>query len=462
MLVAMHGRKYASGEHVDGWNLLRFLGGGANAEVWQARRDDASLVALKVLKITKTDREPFKRFVDEIEFHRRERGRPGILPILDASIPDKPSRQDPAWFSMPVARPIREALGEHPDLEVVVQVVTDLAATLTQLAQDGISHRDLKPENILALGREVLLADFGLVSFPGKDPITTDAKALGPRNYIAPEMLTRPAEADARLADVYSLAKTMWVLASGAPAPPPGELRTDTDEHRVSAQVSHPRAPLLDQLIEACTRHNPERRPTMADLHDELRAWVSPPTPSSASDVQDLAARVRAATASNEREARQRAESWHRFSDILVTIANRLQPLARQLHEQGLGDGQLKDGEVLLRTYGINRFTKYGEVLYLGSRLIFVQPTGMALPNLFIGIGAELYDTAYLHLVATHVIRRWGTAANQLLWHDAHFVRADTPAVIEKTLDVLIAGLEENLRTALEAYVTDVENYRPA
>lgn len=458
----MHKRKYRSDEVIDGWRLERFLDTGANAEVWQAKRDNGPVQAVKILKTTNPSSEPYQRFIDEANFHQREKSRTGILPVIDASIPRRPSRATPAWFSMPLARPIREALGDHPDLAIVVATVADLAATLAVLADDGISHRDLKPENILVLDDQVVLGDFGLVSFPGKDPVTAADKALGPRNYLAPEMLQNPASADGHPADVYSLAKTLWALAVGAQAPPPGEQRTDTAEHRLSDQVSHPRAALLDDLIEACTRHNPQRRPTMTDVDAELRAWLAPSSPRSHTDVTDLAARAKAATAENERQARERTVRWQAFSEILMQLGTRLEPLAQSLRDQGLGNGQIKDGEVLLRTSGINRYSKYGDSIYLGGRLIFLQPTGMALPNLFIGYGAELYASGHLHLVAAHAMRPWASAANKLLWHEAHYVRADTAAVINKTLDILERGLERSLREAVDAYVAEIESYRPA
>jgi hypothetical protein len=75
------------------------------------------------------------------------------------------------------------------------------------------------------------------------------------------------------LADVYSLAKTLWALAVGRPDPPPGQLRSDRPELRLSSRLEHPRARLLDPLLERCTADDPAARPRMRELADELRWW---------------------------------------------------------------------------------------------------------------------------------------------------------------------------------------------
>ena len=53
---------------------------------------------------------------------------------------------------------------------------------------------------------------FGLVEYPAKADISLPRKDLGPKWTIAPEMKRNPHTADGKLADVYSMAKTMWIL----------------------------------------------------------------------------------------------------------------------------------------------------------------------------------------------------------------------------------------------------------
>jgi serine/threonine protein kinase len=173
---------------------------------------------------------------------------------------------------MPVATPIAGALGEAPALERVVEAVASVAEALASLAAEGISHRDVKPGNLYHFEGQWMIGDFGLVSYPGKEPITEEGKKLGPLYFLSPEMLSNPATAKGELSDVYSLAKTLWVLATGQNYPPQGEQRVDVEQLTISGNVVHTRAYLLDRLLERATRHDPATRPSMAGMASELRA----------------------------------------------------------------------------------------------------------------------------------------------------------------------------------------------
>ena len=82
--------------------------------------------------------------------------------------------------------------------------------------------------------------------------------------YIAPEMLNSPDTADGKPADIYSLAKTVWVLLSGQTYPPPGEQRASVEGLRISSYVDLECGSKLDDLLEECTRHDPNERPNAA------------------------------------------------------------------------------------------------------------------------------------------------------------------------------------------------------
>ena len=50
---------------------------------------------------------------------------------------------------------------------------------------------------------------------PGAEILTEPDRIVGPANFVAYEMMTSADSADPYRADVYSLAKTLWVLATG-------------------------------------------------------------------------------------------------------------------------------------------------------------------------------------------------------------------------------------------------------
>ncbi|MGH2739855.1 MAG: protein kinase domain-containing protein [Actinomycetota bacterium] len=165
------------GQTIGPWRLNRLLGSGANAEVWEAGNERGDIAAVKVLHRVAPDSEPYKRFRDEISILREVGDLPGVLPIVDFHLPDKPSRGNPAWLAMPVATPIRKALSEA-SVETVVDAVASIAETLSGLAMRGVFHRDIKPENLYQHGKHWAVGDFGLVEFPSKEAVTGGVYAL--------------------------------------------------------------------------------------------------------------------------------------------------------------------------------------------------------------------------------------------------------------------------------------------
>src|SRR6267143_819525 len=122
------------GTQLGPWIVRRQLGVGGNATVWAAARANGSEeFAVKVLTTSKSDREPYKRFVREVTFLQDLSDTAGILPLVDSHLPDQPSRRDRAWLAMPVATGVADALVGAP-LESVVAALLQIATTLARLA----------------------------------------------------------------------------------------------------------------------------------------------------------------------------------------------------------------------------------------------------------------------------------------------------------------------------------------
>ena len=69
----------------------------------------------------------------------------------------------------------------------MVAALTEIAGTLDAFASEGVAHRDIKPDNLFRLGGQCVIGDFGLVTYPEKDPRTAHGRRLGPTDYMAPE-----------------------------------------------------------------------------------------------------------------------------------------------------------------------------------------------------------------------------------------------------------------------------------
>jgi serine/threonine protein kinase len=260
-------------ERIGPWIVIDRLGGGGNAWVYKATRDESSYVALKVLKSQKPLREPYLRFIREADFLRSASIDDGILPLIDASVPDNPTKEDPAWLAMPIAQPMRDALVGEP-LGTVIDAVATIAETLASLAEKGIAHRDIKPGNLYRLGDRWLVGDFGLVDIPDLEQLTREGRPLGPAHFTAYELITNPDTADACLADVYSLAKTLWVLATDQNFPPEGHQSASLTGYGIADLRPHRYAAKLDELIDSMTLLAPEGRPSMAQVARDLRSWL--------------------------------------------------------------------------------------------------------------------------------------------------------------------------------------------
>ena len=233
-----------------------------------------------VLKHAIGDERRKRRFYDEAVNMHRMNGTPGILPVWDI---DETRPGKPRWYAMPRARLLADALGDDATLRDVVEHVSFLADVLAHLADEGTYHRDVKPANLFWWDERPVLADFGIAawgvadSHPRRASPTRRGEKLGPANFIAPEMRhNRPADRG-KHADVYSLAKTLFVLAlpGRGPYPPDGTHRADSEEFSLweTGGGRHTLAPLR-HVLEAATEFDPNRRLSMADFRDELQAWL--------------------------------------------------------------------------------------------------------------------------------------------------------------------------------------------
>lgn len=251
------------------WTLTEQLGRGGNGEVWSVTNDIGESRAIKILIRGGID-EPYLRFCREIEVLKGFGLPEGIVPLLDSYIPQNPKKERP-WYVMPLATPYMDLVqGKQPfDIACDFQV---LARTLSQLHNKGISHRDIKPANFLVLNAQVCLSDFGLVKTPDTEGITPERRDIGAKFTMAPEMRRTPSEADGRLADVYSLAKSLWMVLTGKELGFDGQYDPRTSIG-LSNYLSDYYLTPLDDLLCACTDHEPTARPTLDHFITTLEEW---------------------------------------------------------------------------------------------------------------------------------------------------------------------------------------------
>ena len=309
------------GDKLGRWCLRAPLGRGGNGEVWRCADPDGTEVAIKVL-LNQRSSERLGRFRNEISFLLGPGRREGVIPIVDHDL----SGGGKVWYAMPLAEPIRSALGVAPEPVRVVEAVATIALTLAGLAGEGISHRDVKPDNLLCLDGAWSIGDFGLVKYPAGLALTEHGRKLGPTDFMAPEMRESPDTANPEPADVYSVAKTLWVLLAGVNLPFPGRHRADDDICRLTARLDYRWAPQLDLLIERCTAHDPDKRPRMREIADELASMLTPrPAETAMEDVENLELRIAAMTERHRRQVQTQttfnervAQAWEQIQESVA------------------------------------------------------------------------------------------------------------------------------------------------
>jgi serine/threonine protein kinase len=392
------------GDQLNGWTLLERLGRGGNAEVWLAEQEDAK-AAVKVLRRAEADR--LARFRDEIAFLLSGDPGPGVLPLIDHSLPDSPIL--PPWYAMPVARPLEEALGEEPSAYDVVSAVAEIAETLARLAARGIGHRDIKPANLYELEGAYLVGDFGLATYPEKEPLTRSGRRLGPIDYMAAEMREDADTAAAEPADAYSLSKTLWVMLTGRSLPLPGPHRVDDEAYSLRTYLADTHASELDLLLEHATRHDPSARPSMAEIATELRAWLTRPSNANHDpNVDTMAREIRSLTEPDRRANERRGEQRRLANAALEDLKSKGLAV---IHDDYLGRiSGLQTGYDSGSAYRLIVSPEYreppGTIHSVGWQSV-AQSVGAHPVYLLSAVGVELTEDAQIQLTAAYGLERY-------------------------------------------------------
>jgi eukaryotic-like serine/threonine-protein kinase len=202
--------------------VLRKIGGGAYGEVWLARGVTGALRAVKV--VWREDFEDERSFEREFEgilkFEPISRDHPALVNILHVGrSPDAAFY----YYVMQLGDDIRtgrdinpieyeprtlradhhQAAGVRWDTDECIDVGLRLAEALHHLHESGLAHRDVKPSNVIFVNGKAKLADIGLVA------------ARGQRTFVGTEGFVPPEGPGSARADVYSLGKVLYEIATG-------------------------------------------------------------------------------------------------------------------------------------------------------------------------------------------------------------------------------------------------------
>ncbi|MEO1825160.1 MAG: SUMF1/EgtB/PvdO family nonheme iron enzyme [Roseibacillus sp.] len=204
--------------------VLRKIGGGAYGEVWLARGVTGALRAVKAVWYNDfEDQRGFEReFEGILKYEPISRDHPGLVHILHvgrAEIEGEPFYYyvmelgddvatgrdiNPVEYEPRTLRSdMKEAGGDGIAVEDCITCGRMLAEALQHLHENGLAHRDVKPSNVIFVDGKAKLADIGLVALRGQQTF------VGTEGFVPPE---GPGSAQA---DVYSLGKVLYEMATG-------------------------------------------------------------------------------------------------------------------------------------------------------------------------------------------------------------------------------------------------------
>ncbi|XYQ92999.1 serine/threonine-protein kinase [Pseudomonas syringae] len=315
--------------NTNGWIIGPSLGKGGNGQVWEAQKD-GSTGALKRIFNKKKDSARCIRFRDEVRAMRKCSDIPGVLTVYDANL-----NCARPWFVMARATPIKQSLGDGANLHKVISAIHGIANVLVHLHARGVTHRDIKPENLFICDGVWSVGDFGLATFDGKESKTRSGEKIGPMHYIAPEMLNDSKKSRGEPADVFSLAKTLWVLASGQNFALPGSYYSKHEVFRIGQYIDAERTRHIDMLIEACTAVSPESRPSMQDVLNELAAWLNPHVTEVTSamkiDIGEYASKLDNIQAQTEAKNQREQDDYNKSIMVQQKMKSVFQPFLEDL-----------------------------------------------------------------------------------------------------------------------------------
>ena len=278
------------GRTIGGFQLLKRLGTGAMAAVYEARPlSGGPHMAIKMLTSEAAkDEETVVRFRREADLVR-SLTHPHLVAVAGNG-----TENGVHWMALELVPGISleaaiDSRGPLPWLEAV-KLVLQIGEALAYLGARGVLHRDIKPANILITAEGTAkLADLGfaksVVPTIGEGDaagVTVAGMAMGSPAYMAPEQVI-DAKAVTHSADVYGLGATLYHAVTGK-TPFSGRNAYEVMENVVKDQPPAPRTQVPDlpaglaAFLLWSLEKDPARRPRdAAAFVSELTAVAAAP-----------------------------------------------------------------------------------------------------------------------------------------------------------------------------------------
>ncbi|HEY6080514.1 MAG TPA: serine/threonine-protein kinase [Polyangiaceae bacterium] len=207
------------------WCLVRLLGVGGMAAVFEAKHASGSSGAVKILHADLASSPGTReRFMAE-SYAANRVAHAGVVTVRAEGTTD-----DGAVFllmDLLRGRTLAERLeaGDPCSVREALDIAGQLLDVLVQAHDRGVVHRDVKPDNVfLTEDARVKLLDFGIARLAAEAPSRSAVlgSALGTPAFMSPEQALG-LEPDGR-SDLWSLGATLYLMLSGTPVRPNGSV----------------------------------------------------------------------------------------------------------------------------------------------------------------------------------------------------------------------------------------------
>lgn len=269
----------ASPTPVPGYQLVRELGRGATARVFEAiKHSDAQTVALKIFHpVFAADKDFSRRISSEIRATTRlqHHNIAGIIEVV--------AQADPPAVALEFVRgsSLFDFQARLPYVlpELSVLIVIDILKALEHAHEQGIIHRDLKPSNIIVSEQgRVVVTDFGLAKMADATSNTLSGAILGSPDYMSPEQ----AQGDILTpkSDLFSVGSILYYLVTGTrPFARSSALATLSAVNNVEFEPAQRRNPKLSVALSriinrALTRDSKDRFDSAKDFRLALEQYL--------------------------------------------------------------------------------------------------------------------------------------------------------------------------------------------
>jgi serine/threonine-protein kinase len=276
------------------YEVERFLGQGAFAEVYRVKHRFLGRQAMKVFKRAGMSLDEIHEMLGEAILLSRI-GHPNIVRVFDANVLEA-SGGTCGYFTMEnvpggsLDKFWRSHGSRFVPLETSVDLAKQVCRGIAQAHQETppIIHRDIKPQNILvgyeADGLRARVSDFGLAK--KVNPLTLLATAAGTLAFKPPESFAQR-KGDSCAADVWAIGATLYLLLTDRLPVEMPEGANWSSKNLFDKPITPPReinpdvSKALDQIVMNALEKAPEKRHPNARalLHDLDKAvLIDPPS----------------------------------------------------------------------------------------------------------------------------------------------------------------------------------------